>query len=502
MKAVAGVALVLLHAAAFVAIAARSGGTELAVELAAPASIEGRVPAELADRVRIATDGGPLARRRWSIAYRGGYTREVGASALAGPFQDPAAPPCDGRVIVGQKLLDQIAGATARVIDDELRGQHIFALGDYVRLDGLKLRFAQIEAHLMDRAFAGDVPHGYIRATGELVFSRVRVPLTLAIVPERGGHFRIAARAEVEVDNSVLQWVSDELGGDKLATRLARHEVDGVIATTLAPPPPLSLGDGQELAFTYCAGDVEVAEGAYGALPFAVAIHGHDVPLAPTGLAPISAGGTAPTSSAGVGTTLALELDVNGMNALLAELWRTGWLDRRLAEVGLDRRFAEDPTVAQFLSVRISPPRLALPPVVARGEHGLRLASDARIAIRDADTTTTGRVFGALDFALAAGNGPSARAVDVDLGALELACERSPTTLVPCYADLVAALRDRGADFHGALTDAFAKILSDIFVDRRLADSRFPAELAIRGAVPAIAGSVVHVELDAALVTK
>jgi hypothetical protein len=474
---VKGLLIVALHAIAFVAFVPRGG--DLEVELAAPDSIAGH--ASLA-RAKETTELGPLARRRWTATYRGGYTREVGATALAGPFQQAGA--CGGRVVVGQKLLDQAAPTVARVIDSELRGTHVLAVGDYVRVDDLQLRFAQIEVHLLDRAFVTDAPHGYIRATANIVFSRLRVPIVLALVPERGGHYHVYARAQVEVDNIALQWISDELGGDKLATRLARHQIDGVFASALAPPPPLDLGDGQELAFGYCAGDLEIAEGAYGALPFAAVLHGQAVHL------------EAAWSPPPPGVALALDLGPDAMNAILAELWRTGWLDRRLAEVGLDRRFADDPTVAQFLSVRITSPKLALPPVITPAPGGLHLAADARLDLRDGGERTTGRVYGALDFSFAGGH------VAADLGALELACERSPRVLVPCYADLVGALRDRGADFHGTLTDAFAHLVTTIFENRHLGTSEVPAELVIQRATPTLAGAILRVDLDATIVAN
>jgi hypothetical protein len=100
--------------------------------------------------------------------------------------------------------------------------------------------------------------------------------------------------------------------------------------------------------------------------------------------------------------------------------------------------------------------------------------------------------------------------VSVDLGALELSCERPPSALVPCYADLVAAMRDRGADFHGELTKVFAGLVSDIFVDRRLGGPGLPLELVIRAATPGVistppsgnrpANASLHLDLDAALV--
>ena len=490
MKALAGVALVLAHAAGFVALAARSGGHELAVELAGPRSIDGRVPAALADRVRIADDGSApgLVRRRWSVAYRGGFVREVGATALAGPFQDPAAPPCSGRVIVGQRLLDELAGTMSKLIDDELRGEAIFPIGEFRRIDGLALRWAGANA---------DAPHGFVRANATIVFDRASVPLEVSFLPERTGtslHFRITAHAELDFGNRVLDWVSDKLGGTKLASRLARRQIDDVLITTFAPPPPFELPDGQALAFTFCDAPVEIADGAYGVLPFAVALG--RLPNAPDILPPRLPSGAPPPPPAD--TRLALDLDLNALDAMLYELWRTGWLDRRLDEVGLDRKFAADPTVATFLSIRLSPLRLALPPVITAGPHGaLRLAADARVAIADGSTTTDGRVFGALDFRFAA----PTEAVAVDVGALELACEQTTTTLVPCYADLVAALRDRGGEFHGALTTAFAHLLAEIFVDRHLSAPGLPADLAIRGVTPSLVGAppVLRLQLDATL---
>jgi hypothetical protein len=89
----------------------------------------------------------------------------------------------------------------------------------------------------------------------------------------------------------------------------------------------------------------------------------------------------------------------------------------------------------------------------------------------------------------------------VDLGALELACERTPTLLEPCYSDLVSAMRGRGAEFHGALTDAFTALLADIFIDRHVGASDLPAELVISEVVPSVTGTgTMHLQLDGTLV--
>jgi hypothetical protein len=129
------------------------------------------------------------------------------------------------------------------------------------------------------------------------------------------------------------------------------------------------------------------------------------------------------------------------------------------------------------------------------GDH-LRLAADARVNLADRGTTV-GRVYGGLDFHFTEKLGVASH-----VGALELACERTPTTLVPCYADLVAAVADRGADFDGALTTAFGKLLADIFVDRSVSAGDLPGELAIHGVVPSLTPGArgIHLELDAKLV--
>jgi hypothetical protein len=500
-----GVVVVAGHLAGSLALAHRDV-TDLAVTLAAPTSRDGTATlAAIVDDDDGTPPGPGLHRRRWSVAYRGGFSRSVGAAALVGPFQDPAARACTGRVLIGQRLLDDghagpgtVAATLTAALDDNLRGQGFFPIGDYQGTRAVALAWSRLADHPDDRAMFGEAPPaGYLRVAVTVAFAHLELPIVVALTPEVAGdalHLRVDARAELAFGNRALQWVSDKLGADRLATRLARGQLDRLLITTLAPPPPFALPGGATLRFLYCDGPIEItAAGA--ALPFAVELGRVD--HAPTILPPRLGPGPRPPVDAA--TTVALDLDLDALNALLFELWRAGALDQRLAEAGLDRRFNADPTVREFLSVRLAPVRLALPPVVVATPRGLRLSAAATVAIRDGDASTTGRIWGGLDLAFAAAPGATL-ATTVDLGALELSCERTPTTLVPCYGDLVDALRGRGGELHGALTEAFTSLLAAIFVDRRVGVDGAPADLVVHGATPRLftAGANATLRLDLA----
>lgn len=532
-----GLAVTVAHAAAFAAVIARCSGTELVVRVGGPPAaptlaLDAALPPSLAGRITVDDSSGPgLHRRRWAMRYRGGVERAVGAVQLVGPFQDPSAARCSGRIVVGQALLDDgraspgtIAAAMRRELLAALRGETVFPVGELHRIDQLALRWAELGRHPDDRAWIGDAPHGYIRGTARVVFDRVTVPLTVALVPappkRPGGElgFRVAARAELSFENRALQWLSDRLGADRLASWLALRQIDDAIVTALAPPPPFPLPGGQSLRFVYCNEPPEIAENSHGAVPFGVVFgRAADPRILPPQL------GRGPRPAPPPDRKLAVEVDLDALNAVLYELWRDGVLDRQLADAGLDRRFNTDPDVQALLSLRLGPPRLTLPPVVTAAPDGLRLSAEAAIDLRDSGVVIRGRLWGGLDFRFAAAaprsvaSGPGVTAATVDVGALELSCVSSDTgsartpagdpivSLVPCYSDLVAALRGRAGELHGALTAKFVQLISDIFVGR-LSTSGVTSELAIRGAVPHLLtspiGATLELALDAAILVR
>src|SRR5688572_13822963 len=158
MKVAIGIAIVALHAVLFVLVIERVRGTEFTVDvrspLASPAlSLDGTVPAAIAPRVTSTVEqtAPGLARKTWSVRYRGGYARSIGASQLVGPFQDPAARACSGRVVVSQRLLDAFAVPVEKQLELELSGEGFVGIGDFVQMRGLKMRWAQLAAHPEDK---------------------------------------------------------------------------------------------------------------------------------------------------------------------------------------------------------------------------------------------------------------------------------------------------------------------------------------------------------------
>lgn len=558
MKLAAPLGLLLCagHAAAFFALLADPPPPfELYVDgpAASPQlQLEADIPPSLRARVQrqgdAATAGAGLRRVRWRAEYRGGFVRSVGATQLVGPFHDPAAPPCSGRIAIGQRLLDDgaagpgtIAAVVRRLLEEQLADQGQFPVGDFAGVRDLRLTWAEPAAHpedeaLLAEATRGEPTAGYLRATAILSFERVDVPLALAVVPHLEGErlaVRVAATARLAFGNRVAQWLSDLVGADRLASALARRQLGQLVIAALDPPPPVPLPGGGELRFSPCGRQPEIIEHSHAALPFAVAIAPR--PGAPLALPPLLPGGppmapppTATRSSTAAtpeGAQVALELDLNALNALLHGAWRDGFLDRQLAAAGLDARFNQDPTVATYLSLRLAPPRLNLPPVVTARGDGLRLSAESEVQLVDGATRTTGRVWTAMQLTMATttttpaaapaaapphpaatprtATAPAAPpALRASLHQLELTCEPRPHVLAPCYTEILAAMQARTVELDDALTAALSSILAGIFVDRTLGGdlggAELPAELTIRAVTPSLrtAGDAAALRLE------
>jgi hypothetical protein len=485
-----GVLLLLGHAALLPVLLqhARRPGLEVGVAEAAAAG-----------------DGPPgLHYQRWQVTYRGGHTRAVGAAHLVGPFQDPAAPGCGARVVVGQRLLDDGAAGPGTVahlvrgaLERELAGRSLPGAGAYRRVAEVSARWATFDEPGDRRLFGGLAGEaialrarlwrtgGYARIRAVIELERVRAEVVVAAVPRVADGqltFELFADARLRAGHRVVDWALDALGIDRHASRAVRAQLDDAVIRVFAPPPPLALPGGRTLRVTYCPdAHLAVEAGGFAALPLTLQLEAPAAGVLPPRLGPVPPPPPAP------GTSLAFDLDLDTVNALLHALWRTGYLDEQLAEAGLDRRVNEHPEVTALLTLRLSPLRLALPPVVSPGPGGLRLAADLRLQLADRATITPARLWAALDVALdpgtagpaAAGRPGAGEAPPVRLAELELSCEPAPGRLRPCYGGLVAAARARAGDARAELSAVLVDVLDRVFTGRRVAAAEAGAALAL-----------------------
>ncbi|MBK9036968.1 MAG: hypothetical protein IPL61_37910 [Myxococcales bacterium] len=510
-----GVALVAAHVALVPAWVARTARPTLAVEwphglVSDELGVGAVTPGVDATVTRDGAAPG-LVVTRYTARYRGGITRTVAAPALVGPFQDPSAPPCTGRIAVGQRLLDGDAGSVAAIVRAELtaalRTTEVFAIGAFQRVDAIALRWVGLydvpfEAGMFPaKARAAPAPGGYLRAEATVVFERVKIVVVLGALPRTDGGalgFTVGLRAHVAVDNRALAWLVDRLGVDRLATRFARGQLDTALLAALGPPPPLPLPGGGELAIEVCPDvPVEVVADHHAAVALRWRL---TAPVAPAaGQAAIRPPRRGPVAfpPPRADATITIDLDLDGVNGLLYQLWRTGFLDRELDQLDLAGRFNHHPVVETYLTLRLSPLRLALPPVLAPAppDH-LRLGLVAAVAIGDGAQVTPATAVGQVALGFAPGD---QIATDVAIAGLDLSCEPRPGHLEPCYGDVVAAVRDSTGDTHAALGAALSTVLTDLFVGQRLAADAAPAELAIDGAraETIVAATAVRLELAA-----
>lgn len=522
-RVLAGLVLFVGHVVALVIVLPRARIPALVVRVQSPMvsevrAVHAQVPAALRARVTSRWDGAPtagLARQQWSITRRGGHRETVGTTQLVGPFLPREIMPCLGYVVVDQAQL-QAAGpqslghTVAAAVDAELRGSDYLGLGAYQGLSDLHLQWAERAAHPEDH---GTVPAtatfaGYLRITATVAFARVKLAVMLAVAPRfdpqieaRPGAsppigLEMRARAHVAVSNRLLQWAVDKLGVDALASKLLSRELQATLAPPFRPPPELPLPNGGALRFTWCERGLRVVEGQYGAFPFSLLRGQAQLRGTAYEVLPPQVGEPAWQGLATVGTGVVLSLD--GMNALLFELWRQGELAAAVTQAGLVARFNEDPLVQQYLSLRIGPLAFALPPLLY-AKHGQLLAgAEATLSINDrsANTVTAGRAYS--EFALqlsapaaaatpaaAAHNaGPGAAAsplVFAQLRALQLTCESQPGELRACYGLLANAIAQREREISQALSAALSDTLYALLMGARFETPDAAHAAAIRG---------------------
>jgi hypothetical protein len=498
-----GAALLALHAIALPLIADRSRRPELevAIDPTAPDPRDGaRVDPSIAGRVtppRAGALGPGLHNLRWSAGYRGGFVDSVAAAALAGPFQSPADPPCSVRVRVGQRLLDQIAALARPMIEAELAGVRAWPLGDWESVDDLRLRWVDSGVDVAaDRSLFGvDIaapPAGFLAVELDLRFARGEVPLFIGLVPELfDGKLAVRpfARASIESDSRVVSLVLALLSGDRRATELAEGELAGALIDVLEPPPPVDLGGGATLAVRYCAdgGGLRIAGDRFAEIAFAI-----ELKHARGGVLPPRFDIPAPIDRE-IDGPVSVDIDANGLGALVHQLWAAGVLDRRLAGADLAGSFNRDPDVRSLLTLRVDAVDLAGPPVVAPRPAGFGLAAELALVLRDGDAVTPARLFAAADVEVRGGR-PVGRAAVTDLS---LTCRPEPRRLRACYSLLVSELVGRSELVTDWLEALLQRTFDELFTGQRLSLEGAPGVLVLeRGSASAPAPGRLRVDLD------
>lgn len=467
-----GAAVVAAHAALLPVAIDACRRPPLEVRIAAPVAadeltVEAEIPAELAHRVERTTEGaGPGLRHvSWAVRYRGGIERSAGFTQLVGPFQDPAAPPCALRVVVGQAFLDRLEPMVRAELTRQLAGFEQFPIGDFERIARVELRWASREAG--DRIPRRRGADAALHVAVTVRFERAAVAVDLALYP-RIAHGELtldhAIDAAIDWDSRILQRASDLLGGDRLARLAAGRELDAGLKSILAPPPELPLPGGATLRFDYCPdAPITATPGGHIAVPLALQLESAGA------IAPIATGPWPLPDATSPDAPLALDLTADVLNGVLHELWRTGYLDRQLDDLDLEARFNADPLVQALLSVRVADLDLPLPPVLeptGSASPDFWLAAETAVTLADGPRITPARLYGRIGARL--GTEDSRLGVALSLTDLHLTCHPEPALLTPCYGDLVAALRDQAGDLHGELTRLFTDTFTELVIQEAI----------------------------------
>ena len=206
-------------------------------------------------RARRAALGSPGSRARtWSARYRGGFARDGRRDAAR------RAVPGSGGAARAPAASSSASACSTR----SRRRSHEGEIDDRAARRWTSSRSATSSASRRCRCVgAARVAPRAIALLGKAAPRRLRardgdascssastVPVTVALHPgtqrDRAEVPDRRASAELDFGNRVLQWVSDKLGGDAFATRLAREQIDDVARHRRSqPPPPFELSAGR-----------------------------------------------------------------------------------------------------------------------------------------------------------------------------------------------------------------------------------------------------------------
>ena len=425
---------------------------------------------------------------QWSTHYRGGKTRSVGHSQLVGPFQDPAAPPCSTFLMIGQSFLDDssenkaasentLVHVIGKQVRSELRGIDMWPLGEFESMSKLSLQWIRWESDKKQKPWqqrlslkqGNAAPQGHLEVEFTAEFEDGKVPLSLKLTPiiEEGSlRFEVSVRAKLDLDNRLYQWVANRFDGNDRVSKLIKGQIRSQLRYLLDKPPPIPLGNGAFLPLEFCQNtQITFSEEGYVAVPLAISI-------ADKAPAPPLRKSSGKPSNLPMTTGLAVEIDENGLNAILHTLWSSSMLDKHLAN-SLVQSFNEQETVKNFLSIRLRKAFFHLPPTVTLdSEFILRAAASA--VIEDQDKQTDARLFTQINFGLDIMEtvSGSSSAAKLGLRRMELSCLQGAGVLQSCYAGLMSQVRANQGPLQDLLTSSFTQLLTQLFTKREISDSQ------------------------------
>lgn len=493
-----GIALLGLHVALFPTIVSCAHREDLrvTVPIASGALViadghvpeDGVVPKSIAGRTALWIDGAPATGKRlapgvhreeWQVQYRGGFTRRVGRTILAGPLQDPKHPPCGIWLTITQPLIDGLAQLLSARIADSLSGRFGFQ-----GVDSLDMHFS-------------DSGGGALVTIIDLRFRLGVLEVKVWITPRLDGgtlaldsHTEATVTIRNKIARGAVQLFRQQDRLDDYATQAAASEVEKAVSplqAMFAVPPPVPLGGGRALTLSYCKDAAIVIETRKRA-SIPLSLDGYPDAL---GMQPIllASAYTPPPYEAPV----SLDLDLNAVNAILHHVWASGYFDEILAKQHLESWFNEQDVVRDLLTIRAGGLRLTLPPTLEPNHgpgalaHPLTLSTEAGLIITDEGVLpflrTPARVFGRVDLAIAPSPSADGHIVtDLALHDLALTCEPAPGRLEPCYASLVDQAKDNAGDLDAPVAHALATWLEKLVVGQQFGGESGSPHFTVKGA--------------------
>ncbi len=426
---------------------------------------------------------------KWQHQYRGDHKRSIGHAQLVGPFQSAKTPPCSTTLYVNQSILDAseeplgtsrvtIATVARNVIVSQLQGMRIWPLGDFLKLQDLHLRWVKWDKDRSNApwkesllpALGNQRYHGHLEISLDVHFEKGKVPLRLFMTPkiEEGAMtFGVDVKATLDLNNRFYQWVANVFDGNDRASTLIAGQIRSGLRYVLDKPPPIPLGNGSYLQTEFCKDkQVLFSDLGYVAVPLAIVLENQQPfpPLSPQ--AP-------PNINTPMRSDLAIDIDTNGLNAILHTLWASKLLDTHLATT-LVSSFNQQETVRNFLSLRLASARFHLPPTITL-DPSFQLRAAAAIVIHDKNLATDARLFTQIGFGLELLQPDSNSSQSLSLRTMELTCLPSPGVLKNCYSGLMEQVRANQEPLQNLLTSSFTNLVSALLTRREFSDSNTPA---------------------------